>query len=156
MIKILNENFSKQVRKEVRKRTCFSRDVYVYYTIDNENKKGDLTIKFYNSIDVTTEISTPIELSWKLVSNGIHDGKSIKRIVFKIAPIDMVLDIITKDHILEAWRNAYGWDMQIIEKGIQKDTLYHISHIHFYDAKRSKSTTIKEVCFDKVEMIYTE
>lgn len=155
MIKILNENFAKQVKKELRKKTRFSRDVGVFYTINNENLTGTLTIRFYDG-DVSTEICTPIEFTYRIASNGIRDGKEIKRIVFNVEPMDTVLDIITQDHYLDAWRNAYGWDMQIVEKGVTKDTLYHISHVRFYNEKRTKTTTIKSVCFNGYEMIQTD
>ena len=155
MIKILNENFAKQVRKELVKKKRIYSDVYVHYNIESE-RKGTITIKIYDGFDECTEISTDVEIYRRITSNGIHDGKPIKRIVFKTYPTDTVLDIITHDHIIESWKNAYGWDMQIIDNGITKDTMYHISHIHFYNANRSKSTTIKEICFNGYEMIQTE
>lgn len=155
MIKILNENFAKQVKKELRKKTRFSRDAYVFYTINNENRTGTLTIKLYDG-DVSTEIGTPIEFRSRKVSLSIQDGKQIKRIVFNVEPVDTIFDIILQDHFIEPWRNAYGWDMQIIEKGVTKDTLYHISHIRFYNEKRNKTTTIKSICFNGCEMIQTD
>ena len=83
MIKILNENFAKQVRKELAKKKRFSTDIYVYYYIFNESKNGILKIRIYDGINLFSEVSTPIELLWKVVSNGIHDGKYIKICIFK-------------------------------------------------------------------------
>ena len=156
MIKILNQDFSKQVKNALRKASRYTKDVYVHYSINNAAKNGTLTIKIYDGIDILTEIRTDIEFDSKLMSYAIKDNKGIKKIVFHVYPTDMVLDIITHDHYFEAWHNAYDWHMQIVEKGKKKDTLYHMSHIHFYNEKRSKSTCIKQICFSGSEMIYTE
>lgn len=157
MIKILNPNFAKEVKRELKRKKFFSQDVWVYYTIDNSTKTGTLTIKIYKGNDIYTEISTPIEFDSRQISHGIRDGGSIRRIVFSVYQTDTVLDIITQYHYLDAWKNAYDWDFKVYEKGkVKSDTFYHISHIDFSNAKRTKSTRIQGVCFDNGEMIYLE
>lgn len=157
MIRIQNPNFSKEVKRELKRKKFFSRDVWVYYTIDNSTKTGTLTIKVYKSTDTYTEISTPIEFDSRLISHGMRDGGSIRRIVFSVYQTDTVLDLITQDHYLDAWKNAYDWEFKVYEKRkVKADTFYHISFIDFSNAKRTKSTRIQGVCFDYGEMIYLE
>lgn len=156
MIKIINENFCKQVKNALKKTSRYTKDVYVHYTINNENKCGKIVIKIYDGVDIATEISTLIEFNHKIMSSSVGNNREVKRIVFGIRPTDMVLDIITHNHYFDAWQNAYDWHMQIVEKGKKKDTLYHISHIHFYNEKRTKSTRIEQICFSGNEMIDTE
>ena len=156
MIKIVNENFCKQVKNALRKASRNTKDVYVHYTIDNVAQNGTLSIKIYDGIDVMAEVYTEIEFDLRLISFAMGNSRPIKRIVFNVYPTDMVLDIITHNHHFNAWHNAYDWHMQIVEKGKKKDTMYHMSHIHFYNEKRTKSTCIKQICFNGCEMIYTE
>lgn len=155
MIKIMNPNFAKEVKKELKRHKTFTQDIYVSYYIDNSTKTGTLTVKVYNG-DVSTEITTAIEFDYRIVSCGIRDGKPINRIIFNVHPTDMVLDIVTQDHYVEAYKNAYNWEMKVFEEGkTPNNTFYHISMIDFHNAKRTKSTRVQMVCFDGCEMIVT-
>lgn len=152
MVKVLkSETFSKEIRKHLQKHKVYFRDVYVKYNIDNENYNGNITIKVIDVNDVESEISTPIKLTDRLFSHG----KPVHKIMFGVRPTDMVFDIITKDHYLEPWQNAYRNQLQVIEDGKAKDCLYHISMIDFHNEKRNKSTRVQEICFDGYEVIKT-
>lgn len=152
MIKILNENFEREVKKELRRHKKISSEVFVTYNIDNASKTGTLIIRMYD-LNVLTEITTPIEFENKIISHGFKDGKSINKIVFCVNPTDIVLDFITKNHHLDAWKNAYNNQIKIIEKDVLKDATYHISMVDFYNARRTKSTRVQMICFDGYEMI---
>ena len=157
MINILNENFTKEVKKELHKKSNGFNKVVVNYHIDNENKNGTLSIAIWNSIEKKTEITTPIKFDLRLNSMGIRDGRPIRRIVFELYPTDYILDIITNDHYIECWGNAYDWTFTIHEQNkVPNPTHYHISMICFYNTKRNKSSRIQQNCFNGFEMIYTE
>ena len=158
MIRILNENFAKHVKKELRKPSNGFNKVVVRYYIKNETKNGKLIIEIHNSFDVVKSFETLIEFDWWIKSMGINDGKDVERIVFALYPTDCILDIILHDHYVECWQNAYGWDFNICpkENTVPNSTPYHISMITFYNAKKTKSSRFKENCFEGFEVIYTK
>ena len=155
MIRILDENFAKKVKRELRKPSNGFNKVVVRYYIKNETKNGKLTIEIHNSFALINSFETMIEFDWRIISMGLNDGKEVERIVFAINPTDCILDIILHDHYVECWQNAYGWDFQICPKEdtVPNTTPYHISMITFYNAKRSKLLRFKENCFEGFEVI---
>lgn len=159
MIRILNQDFAKEVKRELRKKSNGFNKVVVNYYIDNENKNGTLNITIWNSTEVVKEMETQIEFDWRIVSIGLRDGNPVRRIVFSLNPTDTIIDIITHDHYVECYKNAYGWDFSIREYKNDKVSFsrpYHISMIHFYNATRNKSSRLTESCFDGFEIIYTD
>lgn len=159
MIRILNEDFSKQVKRELRKPSNGFNKVVVRYHINNETKNGTLTIEIWDSFNMIKSFETPISFDWwTIISIGLHDGKKVEKIVFSTYPTDMILDIILHDHYLECYKNAYGWEFQICPETDKETnyTRYHISMITFYNAKRTKTIRKQENCFYGYEMIYTE
>ena len=158
MIRIMEEDFAKQVKRELHKRSNGFNRVVVRYNIKNETKNGTLKIEIWDSFNVIQSFETSIIFDWRICSMGLHDGKCIERIVFTLYPTDTILDIITQDHYIECYQNAYGWEFQICPEENKEPnyTHYHISMITFYNAKRTKTARIKENCFYGYEIIYTE
>lgn len=154
MIKIYNPDFAKQVKTELRKRSKGFNKVVVTYQINNDNKRGLLTISIWDSFTILKEFKTEITFASRKCSMGLGDGKQISRICFSLYPTDCIFDIITHDHYIECYQNAYGWDFRIQDKE-PNYTNYHISMITFYNAKRSKSSRIQESCFYGYEIINT-
>lgn len=158
MIKIMEQDFAKKVKRELRKPSNGFNRVVVRYDIKNETKNGNLSIEIWNSFAMITKISTSIVFDWRMISMGMNDGKPIEKIVFQLCPTDTILDIIIHDHSVECWQNAYGWEFHICpkENEVPNFTNYHISMITFYNEKRTKTAKLKENCFYGYEVIYTE
>ena len=154
MIKIYNPDFAKEVKKELRKKSNGFNKVVVEYQINNDNKRGLLTISIWDSFTILKKFETEITFFSRKCSMGLHDGKQIRRVCFSLYPTDAIFDIITQDHYIECYQNAYGWDFRIQDKE-PNYTSYHISMITFYNAKRSKSSRIQENCFYGYEIINT-
>jgi hypothetical protein len=158
MIKIMEQDFAKKVKRELRKKSNGFNKVVVRYNIKNETKNGTLTIEIWDSFDMIKSFETSIVFDWWIISMGLHDGKKVEKIVFSTYPTDCILDIILHDHYVECYQNAYGWEFQICPKENEAPnfTQYHISMITFYNAKRTKTIRKQESCFYGYEMIYTE